>query len=59
MKADKGMTCGFEENIRRILTDAERKMIVDPKADSRSEREADACEEHSEGNDDWLKILWG
>lgn len=31
MKADKGMTCGFEENIRRVLTDAERKLIVDPK----------------------------
>ena len=36
MKADKGMTCGFEENIRRVLIDAEQ-------------READACEEHSEG----------
>ena len=31
MKADKGMTCGFEENIRRNLTDAERKLIVDQK----------------------------
>lgn len=31
MKVDKGMTCCFEENIRRILTDAERKLIVDPK----------------------------
>lgn len=31
MKADKGMTCGFEENIRRVLSDAERKLIVDPK----------------------------
>lgn len=31
MKADKGMTCGFEENIRGVLTDAERKLIVDPK----------------------------
>lgn len=30
MKVDKGMTCGFEENIRRILTDAEQKLIVDP-----------------------------
>lgn len=52
MKADKGMTCGFEENIRRILTDAERKLIVDPK------EKPDAGEEHSEGNDDWLKTLW-
>jgi hypothetical protein len=31
MKVDKGMTCGFEENIRRVLIDAEQKLIVDPK----------------------------
>lgn len=31
MKVDKGMTCGFEENIRRVLIDAEQKLVVDPK----------------------------